>query len=79
MKRVTFKLSSDERYRLRRLKPLPGQAFKFWETVAETRGIDPASIMWIDGEYSGLPVGHKHHWCYPVPLVCKVDPSTVEI
>ncbi len=77
--RKTFKLTSDERYRFRRLKPLPHQAFDFWKEVAKDRNLDPASIMWTDGELSGLPLGHGKWWCFPVPLKCKIDPETVEI
>ena len=79
MKRIVFKLTNDERYRFRRLKALPGVAFAFWEEVAKARNFDPASIMWTDWELSALPINHNKWWCYPVPLKCKVDPSTVEI
>ena len=77
--RIVFKLSSEERYRFRRLKSAVGQAFKFWDDVAKARKLDPKTIFYVDGEYSGLPIGHKKWWCYPIPLKCTVDPATVEI
>lgn len=79
MIRIEIRLSKDENREFRRLKPVPNVAFTFWERVAKLRDLDPGSIVWTDGKLTGLPLRHNQHWCYPVPLKCKVDPATVEI
>lgn len=56
------------------------QAWRFWQAVANERGLDPHSLYSSDGtvqKVSGLPLGHGKHWCWPVPLKCKYDPRAV--
>ncbi len=78
--RIEIKLTKDEQREFRRLKPVQNAAFAFWERIAISRQLDPATIMWHDGKYSGLPQGHMGRWwCYPMPLKCTTDPKTVEI
>lgn len=86
MQRETFKLTSEERARFYRLRPIVGEAFDFWKGVAKARDLDYKTIYYLDGEYSGLPV-EKHWsvkdldrgWCWPIPLKCKIKPENVEI
>jgi hypothetical protein len=87
--RIEIKLTKDEHREFRRLKPVPNVAFAFWERIARSRNLDPTTIMWQDGKYSGLPEQLHHYrskenpyrrdWCHPMPLKCTTDPSTVEI
>ena len=79
MKRVIFTLSPQENRKRRRLKPQPGAAFSFWKDKAQELGLDHRTIMMGDEEhYSGLPLGHNRHWCYPYDLICKERPEYTE-
>jgi hypothetical protein len=78
MDRVEFKLSRAEQDHFNDLRPLPGEALDFWRAVAVTRGLDPQTILPVrlgGWDFTGLPVGHSHHWCWPIPLKCKHKPA----
>lgn len=55
--------------------------WRFWRSVAQARGLDPASIIGNsvdpDGSFTALPLGHGKHWCWPAPLHVKKPPELV--
>ena len=79
MTRVFFKLNRDEIDVFNRLKPEQGAASTFWRQVGADHKLDYRSILPRKEnhgyEFSGLPEGHKHHWCYPSPLHCAKRPA----
>lgn len=73
--RHKIELTDAERQLFRKLPPLPGAAFRFWHTVAGARGLDSETILTDDrGVSTALPLGHKKHWCWPIPLKCMRKP-----
>lgn len=70
-------LTKSEQAEFTQLKPEPGDAWTFWKKVAAARGLDHRSLIDQKGKLSGLPKGHKHHWCYPIPLQCKQKPVAI--
>lgn len=73
--RVEITLSSQERDSFNDIRPVEGAARTFWRAIAHERGLDPASVMQWRGRFSGLPAGHDRHWCYPLPLQCRLRPG----
>lgn len=73
--RRKFVLSSREQSAFEWLRPLPGEAWKFWETACQARGLDYQTCIAVEpfsgGSYSALPIDHDKHWCWPFPLECK--------
>ena len=82
--RESYVLTTEEKDRRRNLPARIGAAFAFWEEVARARNLDYRTIM-TDMEsmgyvrFTGLPLGHGMHWCWPRPLKCRTDPSTVVV
>jgi hypothetical protein len=79
--RKIFELTSEEIGQWKRLPSSFNQAdgsaaLKFWAQVADSRGLDPKSLLGTDraSKFSGLPKGHSKHWCYPVSLKCSKPP-----
>ena len=52
----------------------------FWNAVARRCGVDSASIIADIGRpsFTALPIGHRKHWCHPLPLACKARPDLVD-
>lgn len=75
--RQTYKLTNEEWRKFNRLEPELGVAFAFWWAVANDRKLDSSTLLSErDGKaFSGLPLGHGKHWCYPHSLQCKNPPS----
>jgi hypothetical protein len=73
--RKTIELSSKEKDRFNAIRPDLGAAMAFWREVAESRGLDPASLFTTNNVVSGLPVGHGKHWCWPHEFYLKHKPS----
>lgn len=76
-KRVKVELNRQEWSDYCGIRPIPGEAFLFWKSVADDRGLDPRSLFSADGTaraVSGLTNGHDKHWCWPSPLECKHKP-----
>lgn len=68
--RRKFTLSDTEQRQFGRLRPMEGEAFRFWEQVAQARGLDPDSILSNCESFTALPLGHNKDWCFPIPLKC---------
>lgn len=79
LKRQYFALNSDEIVALRAIQatsPLSGKlARDWWRAKAQAAGMDPGSVIAGQWKWSGLPVGHGKHWCYPVSLACATRPE----
>ncbi len=75
--RKTYYLNSSEINRFYRLRPVQGEAWDFWKTVALVRGLDYKSIIG-DTEnkhkFTALAMNHKKQWCYPWALKCSQPP-----
>jgi hypothetical protein len=76
--RQKYELTGQEQKRFRRLKPIEGEAIKFWQMAAYTRGLDYQTIISTGRTFTALPIGHGKHWCYPMTLKCKRRPVYVE-
>lgn len=74
--RRKYTLSETElkQFRALRYHPFQNMAFNFWAKVANARGLDPKSIISAGETFTGLPVGHGKHWCFPIPLKCNKAP-----
>lgn len=82
--RQIYTLTDAEFRQKQRLPREQGAAWTFWKQVSARLGIDYASIL-PDYEnpkskktFTALTLDHSKHWCWPMPLKCKVDPSTVK-
>jgi hypothetical protein len=73
--RIEVILNSGEWDAFNSLRPFPGEAIAFWRGVAERRKLDPKSLLSLNEKFTGLPLGHGHHWCYPLSLQCKRRPQ----
>lgn len=74
MTRQSHQLSDLESKQFYNLRPFPGDAWSFWRRAASVRGLDPETLITKGEVFSGLPVGHGKHWCFPIPLECKGRP-----
>ena len=69
--REKHELTPIEFAKFKRLQPYQGEAVSFWKWIARQRNLDPKSLL-TDGKFfTGLPVGHKVDWCFPIPIKCK--------
>lgn len=73
--RQRFELTHEEMLSFQRLRPLAGVAKAFWRRIAAARDLDPGSILSTAPKFSGLPLGHNLHWCWPIPLKCEKRPE----
>ena len=78
VQRLHFTLTAEERERFRIVCharwPQEGYASRFWKSVAEARGLDPATVIGSTVDpcsFTGLPEGHGKHWCWPSALNLK--------
>lgn len=78
MNRVVIVLTQPEQRRFRKLRPISGEAQNFWWKVARDRGLDPGSVLTVDGVTSGLPKEHTKHWCWPYAARYKSKPEDME-
>ncbi len=77
--RTEFQLTSQELAAFAKIRPIPGEAWDFWEKVALGRGMDFRTILYTDGHYSALPLGHRKPWCDPLPLKCRHRAQSVTL
>ena len=73
--RQHFTLTPGEQSEFNYLRPIPGEALAFWGRVAFDRGLNPKTIIADHRGFSGLPLSHKKHWCFPMPLHCSRRPT----
>ena len=74
--RKTYYLTPIEFNEFRRLwPPDAGVAFAFWRQVAVARKLDPKTVISDGATFTALPEGHGQHWCWPLPLKCKKQPT----
>jgi hypothetical protein len=79
MNRIVITLNPIELRRFRKLQNVSGEAQNFWWSIARNRGLDPGSLVTIDGVTSGLPQGHDKYWCWPFGLKCKHKPEDLNV
>lgn len=74
--RQTYQLEPFEQRQFWKLRPVQGEALFFWGKIARNRGLDPTSLITDgrNGKFTGLPLNHDQHWCYPIPLRCSKKP-----
>ena len=72
--RQKFELDKYEWDKFTRLRPIDGEAIRFWAQAAKTRNLDPKSVISAGRTFTALPEGHGKHWCFPVSLKCKKTP-----
>lgn len=73
--RTKHELTDVEFHKFRNLNPFQGEAISFWKWVAKSRNLDPKSLITNGRDFTGLPVGHKLSWCFPLPIKCRKKPS----
>ena len=71
MSRQTIVLTEPEWDEFNRLRPIPGEAFDFWQKVSLARRLDYKTLLPQHETMSALPLGHTEHWCWPSTLKCK--------
>ena len=78
--RQTHKLSHAEWRQVKALPPVQGVALEWWRLKALSVGLDSSTLLMCDDgwRFTGLPLGHGKHWCYPIELKCRYKPP-VEI
>ena len=81
MTRRKHVLSAEEQREFAALRaqhdPDPADVWHFWWRAALARGLDPGSLVTAAPDFTGLPVGHGQHWCWPSPLACRQRPEEV--
>jgi hypothetical protein len=80
--RETYTLTNAEIILFEELRPIEGEAFRFWKTVAADRGLDYSTMIHVIGShtFSALPRTKRKRasWCYPiVRLKCQLTPEQV--
>lgn len=73
--RTKHQLTAIELAKFNRLQPFQGEALSFWKWIAKSRNLDPKSLITNGRDFTGLPVGHKLPWCFPLPIKCRKKPS----
>jgi hypothetical protein len=77
--REAYRLTAEEREAFRSLRGWPPEsAFMFWKDIASSRARDYRTIIGVEGDpltFTALPVGHRKHWCWPMPLKCMKPAS----
>ena len=76
--RLTYALTPEERQEFQALWPQETKAIKFWQAVADSRGLDYTTIMGVEGKpysFTAMMMGHGKHWCWPEPLEVTVAPK----
>ena len=79
MKRHTILFTYEEKKQFKSLRSDVGSAFEFWQRVANSRDLDYQTIMYDDGFYHALPIGHRKHWCWPKDIKCPIKAEDVKI
>lgn len=70
--RKAYELTAAEKRSLDRAPPIEGRAFAIWHQIAEERGLDVHSLLSTGPlTFTGLPLGHGKHWCFPSSLKCR--------
>ena len=72
--RTKHQLTDVELSKFRRLPPYQNEALSFWRWIAKSRNLDPKTLITNGRDFTGLPVGHGKHWCFPIPLKCRKKP-----
>ena len=75
--RKAFKLNHAEWRQVRALPPVQGIALQWWHNKAISLGLDPKTLLMCDDgwRFTGLPLGHGKHWCWPIDLKCRFIPK----
>jgi len=67
--RQQHQLTQEEIKEFKQLHP-NSDVWRFWSRVAMARGLDYKTLLSIPytHNFTGLPIGHEKHWCWPSPL-----------